>query len=329
MKKIHLTAMVKFSSGLKIYSVLIFILIASGCTKPDKEEIKEQYISGIVNEINADSLLNYVTLMQNMTTRFMLADNHRQVAVRLKNKFIQIGYVDTKLDSFNITTIYDGIEYNTTQYNVVATLVGNTYPDSICILGAHYDDRISSAAGDPFVFVPGANDNATGVAATFEIARVMKKRFFVPSSTIQFVVFGAEEMGLYGSSDFAQKASMESVNIKMMLNNDMIGIPSSSDQGMWYVNIIDYENSHYLRSEAQRLCERYSSVECVNDNTSSGRSDSYPFYLNGFKSLFFIQNTPGSTYHTESDLVTTLNFEYCREIAKISCALLVDKNYVE
>src|SRR5674476_353019 len=167
----------------------------------------------------------------------MLADNHRQVAVRLKNKFIQFGYIGTKLDSFNITTTFDEIEYTTTQYNVIATLLGNTYPDSICILGAHYDNRVSSTAGDPFVFAPGANDNASGVAATLEIARVMKKRSFVPSSTIQFIAFGAEELGLFGSSAFAQKASAADVKIKMMLNNDMIGLPSSSDQGMWYVNI--------------------------------------------------------------------------------------------
>ncbi|MCJ7820718.1 MAG: M20/M25/M40 family metallo-hydrolase, partial [Bacteroidales bacterium] len=125
----------------------------------------------------------------------MLADNHRQVAVSLKNKFIQLGYPNTKLDSFNITVTFIGIEYSTTQYNVIATLAGTTEPDSICVIGAHYDNRISSAAGDPFVFVPGANDNATGVAAALEIARVMKKKAFVPSSTIQFVAFGAEEFG--------------------------------------------------------------------------------------------------------------------------------------
>jgi Zn-dependent M28 family amino/carboxypeptidase len=312
---------------IRVFFALLLFLIVSGCTKPDKEEIKDQYISGIVNTINADSLLSYVTWMQNMSTRFMLADNHRQVAVSLKNRFISLGYPDTKLDSFNITTIFNGIEYTTTQYNVIAVLTGKTYPDSICILGAHYDDRISADAGDPFVFVPGANDNATGVAATLEIARVMKKRSFMPSSTIQFVAFGAEEFGLWGSIDFSQKASAGGAKIKMMLNNDMIGIPSSSDPDLWNVNIIDYENSHYLRSEAQRLCDKYSSVACINDNTNAGRSDSYPFYLNGFKPLFFIQNELGNTYHKQSDLVTTLDFQYCREIAKISCALLVDKNY--
>ncbi len=321
--------MVKYSSIIKILSAILIVLIVSGCTKPDKEEIKDQYISGFVNRINPDSLLSYVTWMQNMSTRFMLADNHRQVAVDIKNKFIRLGYPDTKLDSFNVTVTFNGLEYTTTQYNVIATLTGNTYPDSICVLGAHYDNRISSASGDPFVFVPGANDNATGVGATLEIARVMKQKSFIPSSTIQFVAFGAEEFGLFGSIDFSLKASARGENIRMMLNNDMIGIPSSSDPGMWYVNIIDYDNSHYLRSEAQRLCERYSSVAYINDNTSAKRSDSYPFYLNGFKSLFFIQNTPGITYHTESDLVTTINFQYYREIVKISCALLVDMNYVE
>jgi len=320
--------MVKYSSIFKICSAFLFILIVSGCTKPDKEEIKAQYISRLVNKINSDSLVSYVTWMQNMSTRFMFADNHRQVAVNLKNKFIRLGYPVTKLDSFNVTATYKGIEYTTTQYNVIATLVGKS-TDSISVLGAHYDNRISSDTGDPFVFVPGANDNATGVGAMLEIARVMKQRSFIPSSTIQFVAFGAEEFGLFGSFDFSQKASSRGENIRMMLNNDMIGIPSSSDPGMWYVNIIDYDNSHYLRSEAQRLCERYSSVGYVNDNSVAKRSDSYPFYLSGFHALFFMQNTPGSTYHTESDLVTTINYQYCREIVKISCALLVDRNYAE
>ena len=320
--------MVKYSSIFKICPAILFILIVSGCTKPDKEEIKAQYISRLVNKINSDSLVSYVTWMQNMSTRFMFADNHRQVAVNLKNKFIRLGYPDTKLDSFNVTATYKGIEYTTTQYNVIATLVGKS-TDSISVLGAHYDNRINSDTGDPFVFVPGANDNATGVGAMLEIARVMKQRSFIPSSTIQFVAFGAEEFGLFGSFDFSQKASSRGENIRMMLNNDMIGIPSSSDPGMWYVNIIDYDNSHYLRSEAQRLCERYSSVGYVNDNSVAKRSDSYPFYLSGFQALFFMQNTPGSTYHTESDLVTTINYQYCREIVKISCALLVDRNYAE
>src|SRR5665648_48180 len=123
--------MVKYSSTLRICLTLLIILIFSGCTKPDREEIKDRYISDCVNEINADSLLTYVTWMQDMSTRFMLADNHRQVAVSLKNKFIQLGYADTKLDSFNITTTFIGIEYTTTQYNVIATLIGNTEPDSI------------------------------------------------------------------------------------------------------------------------------------------------------------------------------------------------------
>ncbi len=321
--------MVKYSSTYKICFAILIILLVSGCTKPDKEEIKDRYISGFVNEINPDSLVSYVTWMQNMSTRFMFADNHRQVAVNLKNKFIRLGYPDTKLDSFIVTATYKGIEYTTTQYNVIATLIGNTYPDSICVLGAHYDNRIGSETGDPFVFVPGANDNASGVGATLEIARVMKQRSFIPSSTIQFVAFGAEEFGLFGSFDFSQKANSGGENISLMLNNDMIGIPSSSDPGMWFVNIIDYDNSHYLRSEAQRLCDRYSSVGYVNDNSASKRSDSYPFYLSGFPSLFFIQNTTGSTYHTENDLVNTINFQYYREIVKISCALLVDRNYIE
>ena len=315
--------------------VIVITLICGGCNNeygqggPSYEEKqKDLFISAIVNDINSDSLRKYVIWLQNMNTRFMLAGNHRQIAEKLMKKFIQLGYPETRLDSFNITTTYDGVIYNTWQFNVIATLRGVNYPDSISVIGAHYDDIIADGTGDPFLLVPGANDNASGVAATLEIARIIKKESFIPASTIHFVTFAAEELGLYGSYDYAQKANARQDNIIMMLNNDMIAFPASTSHINWCVNIIDYNNSGYLRSEAEELCGKHTFLWSINDNSLSGRSDSYPFYLNGFKPLFFIEKELGITYHTVDDLVTSLDFIYCREIAKISCAMLIDKNYI-
>lgn len=112
----------------------------------------------------------------------------------------------------------------------------------------------------------------------------------------------------------------------LMLNNDMVAYETDSDKSKWKVNIIDYDNSHYLRKTAEQLCFKYTSLGCFNDNTNYNRSDSYPFFTNGFKPLFFFSAKVDPNYHTLNDLASNCNFEYAKEIVKLNCAILVDKN---
>ena len=68
---------------------------------------------------------------------------------------------------------------------------------------------------------PGANDNASGMAATIESARVLSKYQF--ESSIIYVGLSGEEQGLFGGkglADFAVKNNWEIIGV---LNNDMIG----------------------------------------------------------------------------------------------------------
>jgi len=314
--------MKKFTLIYSIISLTILLILFPGCEKDPSKE-RDEYIRRAVSEVKSDSLEKYVLMLQNMQTRFCLADNHRDIAVKLKKKFISFGYSDTKLDSFYLSYNYSGTLYNTWQYNVIATLEGSDATDSVSIIGAHYDNKMSS--GDLFTFIPGANDNASGVAAALEIARLMKKKSFVPKYTIKFVAFAAEEIGLLGSYDYAQKTDARNEKIIMMLNNDMIASPALSEP--LTVNIIHYSNSTGLRVQAEKVCSEYTSLSYYSDNSLSNRSDSQPFYLNGFKPLFFIQKSLGSNYHTPNDVASNCNFNYCREIVKISYALLLEKNY--
>ncbi len=66
--------------------------------------------------------------------------------------------------------------------NIVATLEGSAQADEIVVIGAHYDSAIGT---------PGANDNASGVAALLELARLMKDDR--PRRTLRFVAFVNEE----------------------------------------------------------------------------------------------------------------------------------------
>lgn len=318
MKKNHSILILLFLTGLTLF--------ITTCTKDeDSEELRKEAITHNLNaEISADTLESLVTWMQGMRTRFALSGNHRDVAVQIKNRFIRFGYNNAKLDSFWINRTYRTINYQQWQYNVVASLEASSVSDSICVIGGHYDNSLIT--GDPFSIVPGANDNASGVAAALEIARVMKKNNYKPKNTIRFVAFGCEELGLYGGNAYATDARQTIHGIKLMLNNDMIAYEPDNDKTKWSVNIIDYDNSHYLKKEAEQLCTKYTVLSYYNDNTYNKSSDSYPFFTNGFKALFFFSNKMDPNYHSLNDLATNCNFEYCREIVKISCALLVDNN---
>jgi leucyl aminopeptidase len=318
---------------MKKYRSMIFILFLTGLTlfittcikDEDSEKLrKESITNNLNNEISSDTLKSLVTWMQGMGTRFALAENHRNVALKIQNRFKMMGYPDARIDSFMISKTYNNINYQQWQYNVIATLEGNSYPDSVCIIGGHYDNILST--GDPFSIVPGANDNASGVAAALEIARVMKKNNYLPRNTIKFIAFGAEELGLLGSYDLSGKSKLNNEKIKMMLNNDMIAYQPGTNQSDWIVNIIDYDNSHDLRIEAEQMCSRFTVLNFNNDTTYNKQSDSYPFFTYGYKALFFFSNYVDPNYHSLNDIVGNCNFEYCREIVKISCAMLVDNN---
>ena len=314
-----------FFKPVLILFVFLLVLSMTNCSKdPTEEERKEVLLHKMVNDIAADSLENNVIWLQNMGTRFTLADNHRNVAVRIRNRFATMGYDDVEIDSFFITKTYRSIIYEQWQYNVIATIQGSRYPDSLCVIGGHYDNIISS--GDPFTIVPGANDNASGVSAALEIARVIEKNKFQPESTVKFIAFGSEELGLFGSNDFAADPEGYSSKIRFMLNFDMIAYEPSADPSAWTVNIMDYDNSHFLRKEAEAMCTKYSRLQYTNDNTLHNYSDSYPFFTNGYKAIFYFSGTMDPNYHTLNDLAENCNFSYCSEIVKASLALLVSKN---
>lgn len=304
-----------------LFLISFFTLFFIGCEKDESNKKTDPFISNTIDEANADSLRSYVEWLQNMETRFMLANNHREVAKKIQRKLISLGYTNTIVDSFRNTIAFEGSLYQTWQYNVIATLDGNLNPNEYCVVGAHYDSYTRDA--DLFTASPGADDNASGVATVLEIARLLKKRSFTPNSSIQFVAFAAEELGLFGSADFAIKSSSSHKAIKMMLNFDMV---SKWLGGVYTVNIINYFNSKTLLEKAQDICSTYTILKTTNDNTFYNRSDSYSFYCYGYPAIFFTSTAENDSYHTINDRATNCNLYYGKEIAKAACALLIKEN---
>jgi Zn-dependent M28 family amino/carboxypeptidase len=113
--------------------------------------------------------------------------------------------------------------------NVVATLPG-TDEDSgrTLVVSGHYDS-VNSVFLDVTGSAPGADDDASGVAAVLELARVLSHYKF--RATIVFLAVTGEEQGLHGSTHWAQAAKARDADIEAMLDNDIIG-SSRSEAGV-------------------------------------------------------------------------------------------------
>ncbi len=109
--------------------------------------------------------------------------------------------------------------------NIVATLPGASQ-DRHLLVSAHYDSR-ASRPDDAVSGAPGANDDASGVAAVLELARVLSVHAF--EATIHFAAFSGEEQGLLGSTRFAAEAAAAGLDIEAMITNDIIGNTEGSN----------------------------------------------------------------------------------------------------
>ncbi|MDQ3789169.1 MAG: M20/M25/M40 family metallo-hydrolase, partial [Actinomycetota bacterium] len=110
--------------------------------------------------------------------------------------------------------------------NVVATLRGSVTPERVYVVSGHYDSRVTdvmNATAD----APGADDDASGVAVSMELARVMAKR--APRSTIVFAAVAGEEQGLYGARYMAAQYKAAGVDVQAMFTNDIVGSSTADD----------------------------------------------------------------------------------------------------
>jgi hypothetical protein len=112
-----------------------------------------------------------------------------------------------------------------TVHNVGAYLPGET--SEYAIIGAHYDhlglgEQFSLAPSLAGTVHPGADDNASGTAGVLELAHWFSKQ---PKRQrgILFLTFAGEELGLLGSSYYANHPLLPLENAVAMINMDMIG----------------------------------------------------------------------------------------------------------
>ena len=127
--------------------------------------------------------------------------------------------------------------------NVEAEVRGSRRPDDIIVIGAHYDSVQGS---------PGANDNASGVAAMLALARAFAKT--LPARTLRFVAFTNEEPPLFqtkymGSRVYAKHSRELGEKIVLMLSMETIGYYSDepgSQRLLFPLNLIYPSTGNFI-----------------------------------------------------------------------------------
>jgi hypothetical protein len=174
--------------------------------------------------------------------------------------------------------------------NVLGMVVGTARTDSVIVLGAHYDHLGGMGTS---VYFPGANDNATGTTMLLELATYLAQHPL--RYTVVFAFFGAEEVGLKGSTYFTENSVLPLNHVRFMLNLDLIG---SGEEGATFVNAPAVQPDF---DKFKALNTQLAALPAIRPRRNAPNSDHYPFTQAGVPAGFLYLQGPFAFYHSPED----------------------------
>ncbi|UCE20026.1 MAG: M28 family peptidase [Gemmatimonadota bacterium] len=278
------------------------------------------FLESILSNVSESEIRATIKRLQDFRTRYSCTDSCQAAAAYLSDRFT----------SFGLSVSYDFYTYGgelcsgQTWRNVVAVHPGVADTSQKYILCGHYDSK--NVYGNSWISAPGADDNASGTAAVVEAARVLSMYDF--DATILFICFSGEEQGLLGSEHYANWASDRDMDIRGVINLDMIAYVDDPPNDTWDINIYGDSDSYDLALFFADRVNQHTTAEplVINTGFEQWGSDHYSFALLGYKAIFAIDaqlwGSPDWTpyYHSDGDTLGTLNLPYATEVVRASIA---------
>lgn len=175
-----------------------------------------------------------------------------------------------------------------TSHNVLATITGSKYPHEYVLVGAHWDHFGTKQTDDGDIIYNGAVDNASGVAGTLEMARMLKAQHDVKpfERSILFINFTAEETGLIGSEQFSKGDIIPTKSMVALVNIDGMNVLDKVDYILQYGDgLSDMEDNLARAAKAQG---RRVKLDPRPQNGLFFRSDHFSMAKQGVPSLLFM-----------------------------------------
>lgn len=233
--------------------------------------------------------------------------------------------------------------HDATATNLIAEVRGVTSPDQIVVIGAHYD-----SVHNRNVHSPGANDNASGVAAVLALSRMLSGS--APACTLRLVFFADEEPPYFwtdqmGSLIYARAAKARNDDIVAMLSIETIGSFSDAPGSQHYPPLIGMsypDTANFVAfvgmADAEPLVSR-----CVTTFRSAGviaaegaalptlvprvgSSDHWSFWKQGYPALMVTDTAPYRYphYHKPTDTPDKLNYAAMAKVVQGLAAVVRD-----
>jgi len=276
--------------------ILTSFLAVSQDANDFMDEVDKNRVISTLMEFSGEVEVEDIGLILNRSKE----SGKEKARVYLSNKFNELG-LGVQSDNFS-TNNRNGI-------NIIGEQQGSLYSDSIVIICAHYDSV------DEYC----ADDNASGVSAVLEAARVFSEYKF--ERTIYYALWDLEEYGLYGSQDYAFKAYNNGDKISAVINLDMIGYDGNDDL-LFEIHSKNELDQDYLFNEITKVLDdsdlslkpRGIFPGITNSDHSSFWAYGYPAVLvtEGYKSNDFNPN-----YHSSLDRVEGISENYLTQLTKL------------
>jgi hypothetical protein len=195
-------------------------------------------------------------------------------------------------------------------YNVVGVIEGTDpkLKQEFILLGGHLDH-----VGRAPLLMPGANDNASGIAVMLGIAEALAKSPVKTKRSIMFIGIGGEELGLLGSLAYLAAPVVPLEKTKAFINMDSVGCgdvlhAAAADNYPEFWQFIRSANDTFVHRTIRTSYTR---------NLGRPRTDAWVFMEKGIPSISFSTSGGPSYAHTTKDTIETITPEILVDLARI------------
>ena len=292
----------------------------------------------IIEEVNSTNLEKTIRDLSSFHTRHTESEYLDDVAYWLTEKLQSVCGREVYVQNFTYTPDKtddkdSDLKSNTHRQepssydlkNIICEKPGST--NNTVMISAHYDSRMEDI-NNSTARAPGADDNASGVSALLEIARILSNVSL--NHSIIFVLFSGEEQGKLGSTYYADYVHKTDVDLDLLINLDMIGFSSDIANNF----LVEYDNGNVVsdndkHSRAVANFIRGVAEKYTNLNTTLGllgNSDYLPFEALGYTVIGLHDDgvTKNPDHHTTADTPENLNYEYLTSTTKLVLATILN-----
>ena len=277
----------------------------------------EEPIKHLSAQVSENNIYKRIENLSSFHTRHSKSIYINQVADWLKGT----------LEKFNFADVYfhDYRENSYALKNVVCQKQGST--DTAILVCAHYDCRMEDI-NNFRDRAPGADDNASGVSVTLEVARILSKVNL--EDTIQFVFFSGEEQGQWGSRKYARYLHETDARQYHLINIDMVGRPPLNKNKV----IVERDMGNKVSTndlDSQRFGNRLARVAREYTGLKVGMSHIYdsdymPFEALGDIAIGVYDGGENDVrHHSRYDISSALNTGYMASVARMVLITILEQ----